>query len=305
MGEPEPGSGQLTARWGQPPPRVKGFIDTRPPPDGRPFREIRNLVLADGHKFPVWFAYAANGPKVTLLYAIKHPSQKPQVKEMDQRAAKLLVSRFRILKPSPTVVMSMPSESWQAEHFAQEVAKAASLPLRTGMFTKKGAIKGVFPARKQQWARRNLRLVDRENVEGQSVILADDNVGTGFSMSACAEQLYARGAAYVLGVATFRITGAKDPDVEDVSLGFAKGLREPDLLEPMDPDEAEDDEDTDMPIAKNPSDRAAGLKRALVKNRDSLDAFTVKELAELYDANMVEMRFALSQLGLDRLVKPG
>lgn len=306
MGEPEPGSGNLKANWGnkRPPKPAGGYIDTRKPPGGRPFRE-KTVTLLRGQRLPVWVAYVANGPRVTLLYAIKHPDRKPEVIEMDRNAASLLVHSFPALRQNkPTMVVPMPSGSWQAQHFAEEVAKAAELPLKTGVFKKIGSIKGIFHAEKQAWARANITLADRtQNFEGQSIALVDDNVGSGFSIGAAAELLYARGAAYVIGLATFKIAGAKDPDIEDVPLGLAKGVNAPE--EEAQPDETEDDEDEDTPTTKNPKEKGELLRRVLVENQESLPAFTVKELAELYEVGEIEMRFTLSQLGLAKLVKPG
>ena len=314
LGEPEAGSGELEADFGKAPPEpTGGYIDTRPPLKGdRPFREANNIKLLNGQMLPVWIAYVARGPRVSLLYAIKHPDQKPQVVEMDRRAAKLLTSRFPILgQNKPTLVVAMPSSSWQAEHFAQEVAKAADLPLQTGVFNKTGSIKGTHFAKKQQWARANIKLVDHTaDFEGQSIALVDDNFGSGASMGAAAELLYARGAAYVIGLATFRITGKKDPDEPDVGLGYAKEItalaKTPETPEEApNPNEAEDDEAEGQPVLENARDRAALLERALKHNEDSLPTFTATELAEIYDVSPVEMRFTLSVLGLAKLVKPG
>lgn len=300
MGEPvgQEGSGKLVADWGAPPPALTGYIDTRPP-GGRPFREA-SFPLLHGHKLPVWFAYVGKGLRNTLLYTLKHPDRKPEVSDMDQKAAKLLASRFAILRPKPTVVMTMPSRSWQAEHFAQEVATAAGLPLKTGVFEKIGEIKGTLAAQKLDWARKSYRLLDPSDIEGQSIILADDNVGTGASMSACAEMLYARGAAYVLGVAVFRLAGKKDVEAEDVPLGFAKGLQPEE-----NPLEDAQLETIELPTVKNQKEKATLLRRMLVKNQESLSVYTASELAELYEVSPVEMRFALSQLDLAKLVKPG
>ena len=311
MGEPEPGSGNLKADWGdkRPPEPAGGYIDTRPPLKGdRPFRE-KNVTLLRGQTLPVWIAYAAKGPRVTLLYAIKHPDRKPEVVAMDQRAAKLLVSRFPALgRHKPTMVVSMPSGSWQAQHFAEEIAKAADLPLKTGVFKKTGSIKGVHFSEKENWARANIRLAEQgTSFEGQSIVLADDNIGSGASMGAAAELLYARGASYVIGVATFVITGTRDPDAKDVPLGLAKGVNAPEEQvqpeEQAQPDETEDDEgeDTGKP---NPKEKGELLRRVLRVEQESLPAFTVKELAELYEVGEIEMRFTLSQLGLAKLVKP-
>lgn len=321
MGEPEPGSGELAAAWGnKPPPDSGGFIDTRPPPGGRPFREA-NVTLLHGQNLPVWIAYVASGPRVTLLYAIKHPDRKPEVEEMDRRAAKLVTSRFPALRQHrPTMVVAMPSGSWHAGHFAEEVAKAANLPLKTGVFNKTGAIKGVHFSEKMHWARTNIQFAKPDmDFEGQSVALADDNFGSGASMSAAAELLYDRGASYVIGVATFRIKGVKDPEAEDVSLGFAKAVTEPETdLDPEIDLDPEADSDSDLAPKEKVTDqsenrnlrngpRAKGklLRRAFTDNRDSLPAFTVKDLADVYDAKPVEVRFTLSQLGLAKDVKPG
>lgn len=309
MGEPLPGTGELTANWdAKPPEDTGGYIDTRPPrgPRDRPFREA-NVKLLRGQNLPIWIAYVAKGPRVTLLYAIKHPDRKPEVVEMDRRAAKLLASRFPILPHKPTMVVAMPSASWQAEHFAQEVAKAANLPLKTGVFKKTGAIKGTFAAKKMDWARASYKLASNEDFEGQSVILADDNVGTGSSMAACAEILYGRGAAYVLGVATFRITGKKDPDAEDVRLSLAKKVKQaaepPDLSTPEE-GEADDEQQEDAP-RKSTHDRDESVIAFLVDNKADLSSMTFRELVEMCDTSEVEMRFALAQLGLAKLVKPG
>lgn len=308
MGEPVPGSGELFADWGKEPPTATGgYIDTRPPLKGdRPFREA-NIALLNGQNLPIWIAYAAKGPRVSLLYAIKHPDQKPQVVEMDRRAAKLLVSRFPALgKNKPTMVVAMPSGSWQAGHFAEEVAKAANLPLKTGVFKKTGAIKGTYAAKKMDWARASYKLASNEDFEGQSVILADDNVGTGSSMAACAEILYGRGAAYVLGVATFRITGKKDPEAEDVRLSMAKKVRkaiEPSV--PPAPEQGEEDEQQEDAPRHKTEDRDESVIAFLVDNKADIPTMTFRELVEMCDTTDVEMRFALAQLGLAKLVKPG
>lgn len=303
MGEPEPGSGELKAQWGKKPPEPTGFIDTRPPPGGRPFREA-NFKLLRGQNLPVWIAYTAKGPRVTLLYAIKHPDRKPEVVEMDRRAAQLLARSFPALPHKPVVVMSMPSGSWQAEHFAQEVAKAADLPLKTGVFKKTGAIKGTHFSEKQNWARANIRLADPgADFEGQSVVLADDNIGSGATLGAAAELLYARGAVYVLGVATFRIAGSKTPP--DVELGFAKAM---DPNKPIAaPGVGEDEEaeaEEEAPLHRT-DDRAEGVKAFLVDNKADLPTMTFRELVEMCETTDIEMRFALAQLSLAKLVKPG
>lgn len=308
MGEPVPGTGGLTADWGKKPPEpVGGYIDTRPPPGGRPFREA-NIKLLNGQNLPVWIAYVARGPRVSLLYALKHPDRKPEVVEMDRRAATLLARSLPALPRKPTMVVTMPSGSWQAGHFAEEVAKAAKLPLQTDVFKKTGSIKGTHFSEKQKWARANIRLARRDvDFEGQSVVLADDNIGSGASLGAAAELLYARGAAYVIGVTTFRITGAKDPEAEDVSLGFAKktakavepaGLPAPGVGE-------EDDEQQDEAPRNTVHDRDESVIAFLVDNKADIPTMTFRELVEMCDTTDIEMRFALAQLGLAKFVKPG